>query len=448
MDDIVGILVIVILILLTAFFVAAEFAIVKVRSTRIEQMVQEGNKRAEAAKKIIDHLDGYLSATQLGITITALGIGWVGEPAVSHLFEPLFHVLGLGGTATKSISAIISFVVITFINVVLGELAPKTLAIQKAESITLAISYPLIWFNRIMFPFIWLLNGSARIVSRLFGGKQVTEQDSAHSEEELRLILSESYRSGEINQSELNYMNRIFDFNERTSREIMVPRTEIACLYKDDPIEENLAVLKKEKYTRFPVADEDKDNIIGMINIKDIFDDLLTKDVKSLEGYIRPIITVFETTPIQELLIKMQKEGIHMAILSDEYGGTAGLVTAEDIIEEIVGDIRDEFDANEEPEIQRLSQDTLLIDSKVLITEVNELLNIDIEDDDLDTIGGWVLSEESDVKQGTTVVYDNYKFEVKEIDDRHIKKLLVKKRDDHTEQPVENRQRLTENSTI
>ncbi|MFD2617066.1 hemolysin family protein [Terrilactibacillus laevilacticus] len=426
MDDIVGILIILLLILLTAFFVAAEFAIVKVRLTRLEEMASEGNKRAKAAKKITEHLDAYLSTTQLGITITALIIGWVGEPAFSKLFDPALGMIGIDRSINESISAVISFIIITYINVVFGELAPKSIAIQQAEKITLLIAYPLIWFNRLMFPFIWLLNKTSNSITRLFGISPDANKEAALSEEELKLILSNSYKGGEINQLELQYLNRIFDFDERTSREIMVPRTEIVCLYKDHSLEENLEILRQEKFTRFPVVDGDKDTILGMINIKDLFDDYLIGNIQPLDQYIRPIISVIETTPIRELLTKMQRLGIHMAMLTDEYGGTAGLVTVEDIIEEIVGDIRDEFDEHEEPMVQYATPNHLIVDGKVLISEINHILDLDINNDDLDTIGGWLLSKNNDAKVGNIIYLGDYAFVVQEVDHHHIKKITIR----------------------
>src|SRR5690625_3501186 len=221
------------LILLTAFFVAAEFAIVKVRSTRIDYLVESGDKRAIHAKKLTDNLDGYLSACQLGITVTALGLGWLGEPTVMRLLGPLFVQLGLNATVTSILSFAIAFFAITYLHVVIGELAPKIIAIQKAEAVTLSLAKPLIFFYKMMYPFIWLLNGSARQFIRLFGFTPAKDHEIAHSEEELRLILSESYKSGEINQSEMTYVNNVFEFDERLAKEIMVPRTEMFCFLKE-----------------------------------------------------------------------------------------------------------------------------------------------------------------------------------------------------------------------
>ncbi|MDN3954163.1 hemolysin family protein [Sporolactobacillus laevolacticus] len=427
LDDTFGIAIVVLLILLTAFFVAAEFAIVKIRSTRLDELIKQGNKRAAISKKIINDLNAYLSTTQLGITVTALVLGWIGEPAVAHLFNPLFKWVGLNSAMTHTLSVISGFFLITFISVVLGELAPKGIAIHKAEQITLAIAYPLIWAHRLLFPFVWLLNTLSNSVIRLFGIKPEGEHGDALTEGELRLTLADSFKSGEISQGELRYMTRIFDFDERTAREIMVPRTEIVCIYQEDQFEESLQILQNEKYTRFPVVEEDKDHVVGMINIKDLFTDVLNKEIQTLDHYIRPILSVLETTPIRTLLEKMQKESIHMAILTDEYGGTSGLVTVEDILEEIVGEIRDEYDEGEEPLIKRIDPDKALVDGKLLISHVNQQFQIDIEEEGIDTIGGWMLAEDPNVKVGSKLNYDHVTFEVTEMEAHQIRKIMITK---------------------
>ena len=419
--ELLNLLWIVVLIILTAFFVAAEFAIVKVRQTRIEHLAQEGNKSAKAVKKVLDNLDGYLSACQLGITITALGLGWLGEPTFKTMLDPFIVNLSLPATLTQTLSFLIAFSFVTFLHVVVGELAPKTWAIQKAEAISLLIARPLIWFYVIAYPLILLLNGSARLLVRLFGLKPSTEHDVAHSEEELRLIMSESYKSGEINKSEFQYVNRIFDFDDRVAREIMVPRTEIVCVYKEDSFADNLALITEEKFTRYPVASGDKDHIVGLINIKEVFQDYFKKETQPLDAYIRPIILVIEHIPIKELLVKMQKEQIHMAILVDEYGGTAGLVTVEDIIEEIVGEIRDEFDRDEQPMINKVTPEKTIIDGKVLIEDVNRTFGLNLDDSELDTIGGWMLSQVEEINKGSSIVVNNYEFKISEVEGHQIK---------------------------
>jgi CBS domain containing-hemolysin-like protein len=428
--DIFNLVLIAILIALTAFFVTSEFAIVKIRSSRIDQLIEEGNSSAISAKKVISNLDEYLSACQLGITITALALGWIGESTIEHLLAPFFSGWDIPESASRILSIGIAFATITFLHVVVGELAPKTLAIQKAELITLIMSRPLILFYKLMYPFIWLLNGSARIVVRLFGLKPVSESDMAHTEEELRIILSESYKSGEINQSEFKYVNKIFEFDNRIAKEIMVPRTEIVSLSKEDTLETLLHVIREEKFTRYPIIDGDKDHIIGLVNIKEMVTDLIGNEKLSsqtLEEYTRPIIRVIETIPIHDLLVKMQKDRMHMAILMDEYGGTSGLVTVEDILEEIVGEIRDETDMDEIPMVRKVKEDHFIIDSKVLVSEVNDLLGVDIDDDDIDTIGGWILTENYEAKMGDVILHDGYSFKILDMEEHHIKYIEVNK---------------------
>ncbi|WP_102271952.1 hemolysin family protein [Cytobacillus massiliigabonensis] len=425
-----NIFLLILLITLTAFFVASEFAMVKVRSSRIDQLIAEGNVRAHAARRVVTNLDEYLSACQLGITITALGLGWLGEPTVERILNPLFTKLNLQPSLTHVLSFIIAFSVVTFLHVVIGELAPKTFAIQKAEEITLTFAKPLIWFYKIMFPFIWALNGSARFVTGLFGLKPVSEQEMALSEEELRIILSESLKSGEINQSEYKYVNRIFEFDNRIAKEIMVPRTEIISLEEDATLSEVLDIIMNERYTRYPVTGGDKDNILGLINVKEILTDCIRKkceDEKPVVQYIKPIIRVIETIPIHDLLVKMQKERSHMAILFDEYGGTAGLVTAEDILEEIVGEIRDEFDADELPFVQKIDQDHYILDAKLLISETNDLLGTNLNEEEVDTLGGWILTQKFDLEQGDSIIQDGFQFIIKEIEGHHISYIEVKK---------------------
>ncbi|WP_182069941.1 hemolysin family protein [Bacillus haynesii] len=419
------------LIALTGFFVAVEFAIVKVRRTKIDQLIIQKKKGALAAKEVTSHLDEYLSACQLGITVTALGLGWLGEPTMQTLLHPLFSKIGLNESMTHILSFLAAFLSVTYLNVVIGELAPKTIAIQKAEAVTLLFAQPMIWFYRIMFPFIWLLNHSARMITSLFGLKPTGEHELAYSEEELRTLLSESYQSGEINQNELRYVNNIFKFDERTAKEIMVPRNEMTVLSLDDSVKKVKQLIKETKHTRFPVMEEDKDHITGMINIKEL---LLAElaggfflETKPLKPYIHPVIHVIETIPVYQLFVKMQKEHTHMAILVDEYGGTSGLVTVEDIVEEIVGDIRDEFDTEEVSAVQKLEDDHYLLNGKVLVSDVNDLLGIHLSDEEIDTIGGWMLTQNIESKPGTTIESEGYRFKVKEMDGHRIVAVEVEK---------------------
>ncbi|HDR8181046.1 TPA: HlyC/CorC family transporter [Bacillus thuringiensis] len=435
--EIFNLVMVAILIAFTGFFVAAEFAIVKVRSSRIDQLVAEGKRGALAAKKVTTNLDEYLSACQLGITVTAMGLGWLGEPTIEKLLHPLFDKWNINPSISSVLTFGLAFMLMTYLHVVVGELAPKTLAIQKAEKVTLLLATPLMMFYKIMYPFIWVLNGSARVITGLFGLKPASEHEVAHTEEELRLILSDSYESGEINQAEYKYVNNIFEFDNRIAKEIMVPRTEIIGFYLEDSVEEHMKVIQNERYTRYPIFGEDKDDIIGMVNVKDFFIRYMTedqKDLSSIRSYMRPIIEVMETTPIHDLLLQMQKKRIPMAVLYDEYGGTAGIVTLEDILEEIVGEIRDEYDEDEAPPIQHVNEHHKIVDGKVLISEVKDLFGLHIEEDDVDTIGGWIMMQNHEIEEGQHVEAEGYEFKVLEKDAYQIKRVEIRKMEQEQEE--------------
>jgi CBS domain containing-hemolysin-like protein len=430
-----NLLIVFILIALTAFFVAAEFSIIRVRGTRINQLVEEGHKHALAAQKVTANLDEYLSTCQLGITVTALGIGWLGEETISHYIDPIFNKLDISTSISGPISFILSFAIITFLNVVVGELAPKAFAIQKSEQITLLIAKPLVWFNHLTYPIVWGMNRSARWITGLFGFKVVKENELSRSEDELRIILSESYESGEINQSEYKYVTNIFDFDDRIAKEIMVPRTEMVTISIDASRQEVIEIMEREKYTRYPVDDGDKDNIIGIIHIKDPLTGWLDHPETPLKDFVKPVISIIETIPIHDLLLMLQKQRSYVAILHDEYGGTAGMVTMEDMIEEIVGEIRDEFDADEVPEIREKGEGHYIFNAKLLISQVNDLLGTHFDEDSVDTIGGWFLNQKYDVELGDVVEAEGYRFTIQEIDLHHILFIEVEKVRVWTESP-------------
>lgn len=411
------------LIFLTAFFVAAEFAIVRLRSSRIDQLVLEGKKGIASVQKVSSNLDAYLSACQLGITCTALGLGFLGEPTVKAILLPLLNDFGVGSSVSHILSISIAFIVITFLHVVVGELAPKTVAIQKAEEISLITAKPLILFYKVLYPFIWLLNGSANALVRLFGLHPANDHEEAHTEEEIQIILNESYQSGKINNTEYGYVSRIFAFDELLSKEIMVPRTDMVCLSTNNSLEKNLDIIRKEQYTRYPVALESKDNIVGMVNTKQLFLEYAKGNEFDLKSLIHPVLSVSEVTPIKTLLKRMQQERVHIAILVDEYGGTSGLITIEDIIEEIVGEIRDEFDADERKEIEQLDDNCYLLDGKVLLHELQDLTGVEFIDVDVETIGGWIYSKLQDPKIGKSLDYENLKFIVRETSKNRIRKI-------------------------
>ncbi|UJF36297.1 hemolysin family protein [Paenibacillus hexagrammi] len=414
------------LVLLNGFFVAVEFAMVKVRGSRIESLAEDGNRNAKFAKGIIHKLDSYLSACQLGITLTSLGLGYVGEPTFAKILEPMFSPLGLPDSVFHTITFIIAFSLMTTLHITLGEQFPKTYAIRKAEDITLLSSVPMIIFYKIMYPFIWLLNGISNWMLRRAGIEPTTEHELAHTEEEIRVLMKESHKSGLIDNTELTLVDNIFDFAETTAKEIMIPRTEMECLYAGLSFSENLGIAIKEMRTRYPVCDPDKDNIVGFVHIKD----LLKPDanLKGIKKLIRPITTVPDSIHISDLLKMMQKRKSQMALLIDEYGGTSGLVTLEDIMEEIVGEIQDEFD-EERPSIEMKDERTFSIDGLLLIDEVNDYFGVDIVSDDYDTIGGWIYSQiEIPPSKNQQVAYGNELiFIVEETDHLRISRVTVRR---------------------
>ncbi|MUT68409.1 hemolysin family protein [Paenibacillus sp. NEAU-GSW1] len=425
MDSSIGLnlFLIALLIVLTAFFVATEFAIIRLRTSRVDQLVLEGKKNAIAVQRVTSNLDAYLSACQLGITITALGLGWLGEPTVEKILYPVFEGVGINGDISHILSFIIAFASVTFLHVVVGELAPKTWAIQKAEFISFQVAQPIIWFHKIMYPFIWALNGSAGFITRLFGLKPAKEHEEAHTEEEIQIILNDSFQSGKINNTEYGYVSRIFAFDEMLAKEIMVPRTDMICLYTNNSLIENMEIIRKEQYTRFPVATESKDNIIGMINTKQLFLEFQDNREFDFKKLIHPVLTVSEVLPVKTLLKRMQQERVHIAILMDEYGGTSGLITIEDILEEIVGEIRDEFDGDERREIEKLADNCYLLDGKVLLDEISDMTGAHLDNDDVDTVGGWLYSIIQDPKPGKELRHENMRFIIREIGKHRIKKV-------------------------
>jgi CBS domain containing-hemolysin-like protein len=426
-----NLLLVLLLVAANGFFVAAEFAMVKVRSTRIEQLVIEGNKRARVAQKLIDNLDAYLSATQLGITLASLGLGWVGEQTVASILVALLDGrVAVDPITIHLISGVIAFSFITFLHIVLGELAPKSLAIQRAEGTVLLTAWPLVLFYKLMYPFIRLLNGSANRFLRMIGIRPATEAELAHNEEELRMLVSQSHESGVIDETERNLFDNIFDFTSRVAREIMVPRTDMVTLYAERPFAENMAKVQEDKHTRFPLCIEDKDHIIGIVHIKDLYS--MTSYDKTdfdLREIARKPVTVAEATPIKDVLKILQKNRSEMAIVIDEYGGTAGLLTTEDILEELVGEIQDEFD-EERPYIE-VHGDMVSIDARMLIEDVNEYFNLNLSADEVDTIGGWIYARfENPPQIGAAVDAEGFRFEVSEMDSLRITRLHITRPDE------------------
>ena len=419
------ILLVAFLVFMNGFFVAAEFCCVKIRTSRLETLIAEGNSRARYAKQLTDHLDYSLSVTQFGITLASLGLGWVGEPAIATLILPVTEALGLPDEFGHTVALAIAFTIITSLHIVLGELTPKSMAIANVEDIILAIAFPMVLFSRLMRPFVWILNTVANHISRRLGYDVKAENEHAHTEEEIRLLMKESYRQGLINSTEADFVDNVFSFTELNAREIMVPRTDMICLYLDDTPAERIKTILEEQQTRYPVCYEDKDHIIGFIHVKDLLPPLIRGERLNLRRYIRKALVVPESMDGSVLLRTMQEQGSQLAIVVDEYGGTAGMVTVEDIIEQIVGDIRDEFDEERE-NVEWRAGGVCSIDAKLLLEEVYDLLGIRIEDEDVDSIGGWFYDQLGEAPRiGCMAAHGGTLFYVEEVDGVRITRVLV-----------------------
>lgn len=382
------------LVFLNGFFVAAEFAIVKVRASQIEIKAKSGSRVAKIAKHITQHLDGYLAATQLGITLASLGLGWVGESVMEHIIVNVLTFFNADPAFITSFShsaaPYIAFAVITVLHIVFGELAPKSIAIQQPIGVTMFIAFPLHFFYLIFRPFIILLNGFANGLLRLMGIKAVGSHESAHTSEELQYLLEQGKESGALNLNEHELIKNVFDFNERVVKHIMVPRTKISGMEQGTTPQELLETIVKEGYSRMPVYDETIDKIIGVIHAKDILPLLAQNKELVLKDLIRKPYLIPETKKINDLLAEFQLRRIQIAIVLDEFGGTAGMVTLEDIVEELVGEIQDEYD-EEKPIVDKVSESEFIVNAAATIYDVNEYLPHDLpEDEDYDTVGGLV----------------------------------------------------------
>jgi len=410
------------LIVLNGLFVAAEFAFVRVRPTRIAQLVEEGNKRARAVQDSIQHIDAYLSVSQLGITLASLGLGWLGEPAVSSLIHPLLISWGLVSPALEtSIAFVIAFSLITFMHVVFGELAPKSLAIQKAEKMALFLAGPMHRFYYIFYPAVVVLNGTANRVLRLMGIRLESEHDITHTEEELRMIIAESYHGGQINQTEQELLQNVFRFEERVAEEIMVPRPDVVFLDTHLSLEENLSRAKKAGHTRFPLVEGSPDQVVGLIHIKDLL--FRTSPIQNIAEIKREIIYIPEGMPVDRLLAEFQRRHQHLAVILDEYGGTAGIVTMEDILEELVGEIQDEFD-EEEPLLVHQEDGSILVNGLVLLDDASRELGFHLDEEEengYNTLAGFVFGRLGKrPREGDYIIQDDLKIEVNRMEGLRI----------------------------
>jgi CBS domain containing-hemolysin-like protein len=417
-----------VLVALNGFFVAAEFGLVRVRESRLVQLEQEGSARASIARETLRDLDSNLSVCQVGITVASLALGWVGEPAVSHLIEPLLGVVGITNErAIGIIAVVLGFTVITYAHLVFGEQAPKYFSIQKAEAVALWISRPLNLFRVVLTPVVYVVNASTNFVLRPWGIK-LGEEMEAHSEEELRIMISSSTASGVLDPEERDYLNNVFDFGDRVAREIMVPRPDIEAIASDAPLSEMAGAAVNGRYTRYPIYEEDLDHVLGAAHVKDLFraarENPENFDIRSI---LRECLVVPENKRIEQILKEFQTRTLQMAIVIDEWGSVEGLITIEDIVEEIVGEIQDEFD-EDEPAIEEISDDLFAVDGRIPITDVNDRFGLDLPHEDFDTIGGYILgSLGRPPETGDTVEADGVSMQVKSVDGPRVSMLTLQR---------------------
>jgi CBS domain containing-hemolysin-like protein len=423
LDPWTGLILGVVLIAVNGFFVAAEFALTKLRPTQIEPLVKRGDRSARLVESMQRQLDAYLSASQLGITLASIALGWVGEPAFSWIVRPLLvKIPGVTEAFVHSASLTLAFVTISVLHIVVGEQVPKQLAIRLPEATSLWIALPLYLFYWVAFPAIWLLNKTANACLRLGGMKPASEGELAHTEEELRLLLASSH-GVHLADAKRDLLENVFELSDRVARQVMLPRADVVYLSTERPTAENLALVKSSGHTRFPLCDGDLDKIVGVVHIKDLFRAPTIPD--DLRRIARPVKFVPATTPLDKLLARMRAERLHIAAVLDEYGGVAGIVTLENVIEEIVGPIQDEFDA-ERPELVPKGDGYYQVSGAMLVVDLEDELGLEVSDRDEDTIAGLVLSGIGRrPRVGDRVKVGPLQFEVLEVQGTRIRTLRL-----------------------
>ena len=406
-----------------AFFVSAEYAFVAVRRTRIDELVEEGSKSAKRVRRLLDDPARFISAFQVAITLSSLALGAVGEPAVSRVFEELFGNIGmLGDGAVAVISVILAFAIISALHVVLGEIVPKTLTLSRAESVALTVVLPVTVFMWLFWPFIWVLRGLSEALIRLMGLESPSEMRLVHSEEELKLLISASHEEGVLEAEERQLLYKVFDFAETEARQVMVPRPDVVALQVDLTPDEAIEQTLNAPYTRYPVYRETLDDLVGVVHIRHLFGARLQQsDATTLEAFVRPVPIVPETKKLDELLAEFRRTNTHMAIVVDEYGSTVGIATLEDVLEEIVGEINDEFDLPDR-ELIRLAPDRIRIEASFPIEDFNERFAGDLPEEDYTSVGGFLFGELGrPARPGDVISHRNFRFTVREVDGPRIR---------------------------
>jgi len=419
------------LVFLNGFFVLSEFSLVKARKSKLEEFAKNNIPNAKLTLKMSNSLDTYLSATQLGITISSLALGWIGEPAVARLIEvPLYELFGITGAMVHTIGFVVAFTFITLLHVVLGELVPKSIAIAKSERLSLVVAKPLYVFWILLFPLIKIFDYIAGFFLKLIGVAPAGAQDFGHSEEEIKIIVNESLKGGFIDSVESQIIQNAVNFSDTVAQEIMTPRKDTICLYAEDSYEESIETILETRHTRYPFCKEDKDNPLGMVHLRDVLVNVFSENpTKDLSKLVRKILFVPENMSISDILAQMNKEQIHTALVVDEFGGTAGLLTMEDILEEIMGDISDEHDIKHE-EWRKIDENSYEFDGMLDIESVSNILNYPLDEatEEILTIGGFVFSEIGGTPKIDDIIsFGPFEFKVLEVDGNRIQKVLCTK---------------------
>ncbi len=433
-----NIFLVIFLVLANGFFVASEFALVAVRKSRIEALVNEGNKAAERLLGLLNNLNAYISATQLGITLASLGLGWIGEPAVARLLDPMLISLGeatglaflSSGTVLHTISFAIAFSFITFLHIVFGELAPKTVALELAERVALVVALPLQIFYKVFNYPIRLLDWTGTKTVRIFGLHPSGEHGSSYTEDEIRQLVKISQESGHLNEEERKLINQVFEFSETTVREAMIPRTEILAIPADSTLEQIAKAFREHGYSRLPVYGDSLDDMRGVLHGKDIMQYLLVKPrIFKLERVLKKPFYVVDTARLEDVLRQMQKEKFHFGFVVDEHGGVEGIITLEDLLEEIVGDISDEHDEEVNEQIKQESDGSFILDGGTAIRDVNRRLHLNLPvSESYTTIAGFLMSESGQIlNEGESVRFNGHSFKVERVDKRRILKVRMEK---------------------
>ncbi len=435
MDDIGSIIfnlfVIGLLLLSNGFFVAAEFSMVSVRKTRIIQLSDEGHFGAKIALEALRDIDKFIAAVQLGVTISSIGLGWVGEATLARMLYPVFNFIPTQYQffATHSLSVTIAFVLITVLHVVIGELMPKSVALQYPEKMSLLIAPPMKFISTVFGPAIWLLNGLGAFLLKLLKIPAMQTSHLAHSTEELNMLINASYNEGVLNETEKDLLHNVFKFSDLTAKQVMVPRTDMACIPNDISFDELNKLAAESQYTRYPVYEENLDHISGIVHVKDLYGLLLRQEEFSIGRLLRPVFLVPETITMDNLLREFQRRQSQLAIVVDEFGGTSGLITLEDVLEEIFGEVQDEFDEDEEADIKEIAEDTYLANAMMRLDEIAEFFNVTLDDEDVDTIGGLVVKVLGRIAQiGDSIEIQSLEFTVKDIDGARVTKLIIVKK--------------------